>query len=131
MPFPVDEKYIVQTEEKLGIIFPKSFRQRMMQNNGGEIEITDDDWQLYPFLDSSDKTRIKRTCNDIIYETNQLRQFRGFPENAIPIAANGTGDQLVFLINSSIPGILSPAIYYWDHETSQIILVANDFSECV
>lgn len=39
MPFPIEEQYIVIAEQELNYRFPSSFRNRMMQNNGGEIEI--------------------------------------------------------------------------------------------
>lgn len=38
MPFPVEEKYTLQTEKKLGVTFPPSFRERMIKNNGGEAK---------------------------------------------------------------------------------------------
>jgi hypothetical protein len=39
MAFPVDEKYIRETEVKLALKFPASFRNKMMIQNGGEIVI--------------------------------------------------------------------------------------------
>jgi hypothetical protein len=129
MPFPLDESHIAIAETKLGVKFPPSFRQRMMRENGGEVETGDDAWQLYPFLDSSDKKRFARTCNDIIRETQYARSWDGFPSDAIAIGSNGAGDQLVLLKNSEIDSELSPIVYWWDHETGRIYEVASDFSE--
>jgi len=128
MPFPVDEKYIQQTEQKLGVRFPVSFRERMMQDNGGEVETPQDTWQVYPFMDTSDKKRIKRTCNDITRETASARQWASFPQEAVAIGANGSGDQLV-LLPSADPGILQDAVFWWDHETGAVNKVAEDFKE--
>lgn len=44
MPFPIDLKYIIETEKELGLIFPDSFKTKMRKENGGEIETEDDDW---------------------------------------------------------------------------------------
>ena len=129
MPFPIDEKYIIETEEKLSLTFPKSFREKMMASNGGEVETPPDAWELYPFWDKSNKKRLSRTCNDIIIETDSSRKWVGFPKTAIAIGANGGGDKLIFLQNENNPNELAPQIYWWDHETGSVHIVANDFSE--
>jgi hypothetical protein len=128
MPFPVDEKYVLQTERKLGVTFPASFRLKMITSNGGELETEEDAWQLYPVFDDTDNTRLKRTCNDIVRETEQARQWQGFPAKAVAIAGNGYGDQLVFLINESEPTRLLPSVYQWDHETGELSLLVEDLS---
>lgn len=128
MPFPVDEKYIVQTEQKLGVRFPESFRAKMQAENGGEVETSPDAWRLYPFFDTSDKKRLKRTSNDIVRETQSARKWESFPPDAVAIGANGGGDQLVFL-RSSQSGNLGPAVYWWDHETGTVHELAVDFSQ--
>ncbi len=101
MPFPVAEQFIVETERKLGVSLPDAFRARMSRSNGGELSTDDDDWQLYPFFDTSDRRRLSRTSNDIVRETTSAREWRGFPPGAIAIAANGSGDHLVFI---PVPG---------------------------
>lgn len=128
MPFPVDEKYILQAEQKLGVKFPTAFREKMMQDNGGEVDTPPDAWQLYPFLDTSDKKRLKRTCNDITRETASARKWRSFPSDVVAIGTNGGGDQLV-LRPSSDPSVLRDAVFWWDHETGEINKVAEDFKE--
>ncbi len=92
MPFPVDEKYIVQCEQKLGVTFPKSFRDKMMEENGGTLETPPDAWRLYPFWDTSNRKRLTRTAYDIIRETESARQWTGFPEDAIAVGTNDMGD---------------------------------------
>ncbi|HEO99416.1 MAG: SMI1/KNR4 family protein [Campylobacterales bacterium] len=124
MPFPVDEKYIKETEEKLSVKFPTSFIDSMMKNNGGEISTDNDDWELYPFWDKSDKKRLARTCNDIVKETNNAKKWTNFPSNAIAIANNGCGDQMVFLNEN---GTLRNTVYFWSHETGELLPIADDF----
>lgn len=36
MPFRVEPKYIIQTEEVVGVLFPVRFIAKMMQENRGE-----------------------------------------------------------------------------------------------
>lgn len=128
MPFPIDENYIMVTEEKLGVRFPPSFRNKMMRDNGGEVETPPDAWQLYPFFDSSDQKRIKRTCNDIVRETASAKNWTGFPNNALAIGSNGGGDKLI-LITSEDGTTLRGEVFWWDHETASVSKVADDFRE--
>ena len=58
MPFPVDLKFIQETEKELGLLFPDIFKQKMMIENGGEIQTDEDDWQIFPFFDKTDNKRI-------------------------------------------------------------------------
>jgi len=127
MPFPVDASYVKATEAKLGVAFPPGFVSRMMRDNGGEVSLADEGWWLYPFLDTSDKTRLKRTCNDIVRETASAREWRGFPEDGIAIASNGSGDQLLLLPSATQPSRLQDAIFVWDHETGNVTQIADDF----
>jgi SMI1/KNR4 family protein SUKH-1 len=129
MPFPVDQSYVKATEAKLGVVFPRGFVSRMLRDNGGEVSVDGEGWWLYPFLDTSDKTRLKRTCNDIVRETVSAREWHGFPENGIAIASNGSGDQLVLLPSATQPTHLQDAIFVWDHETGGVTKVADDVVE--
>ena len=131
MPFPVDEKYILSTEEKLKVKFPESFRKKMIEENGGTVETPPDAWDLYPFFDTSNKKRMKRTSNDIIRETNVAREWDTFPKDAIAIGANGSGDQLIFMRVSVAPDKCENTVYWWDHENGNINKVANDFNELI
>jgi hypothetical protein len=98
MPFPVEGKWIAQTESKLGVRFPASFVTAMSKMNGGSVKTRVDQFELFPFLDGSDRKRIARTCGSIDRET---------------IAAQ--------------PDTLEHVIYWWDHETREIEPVADDF----
>ena len=69
MTFPIDDSEIEKTEAKLGLKLPEAFRNAMKIENGGEILTDDDQWDLYPLLDTADRKRLSRTCGDIIKET--------------------------------------------------------------
>ena len=126
MPFPIDENYVSQTEEKLGVTFPQAFREKMMAENGGEVKTPADAWQLHPFFDASDKKRLKRTCNDIVRETCAAREWRGFPDGAVAIGSNGGGDLLI-LMPSENGQALQQTVFWWDHETGAVSKVADSF----
>jgi SMI1 / KNR4 family (SUKH-1) len=126
MPFDLDERFIVTAEEKLGAKLPYSYRQAMMKGNGGAVRADGDVWHLYPILDTSDRKRLKRSCNDILYETRFMRGWRGWPENALAIASNGTSDRLVLLKNGRH---YDPTVYVWLHDTDELVTVAEVFSD--
>ena len=128
MPSPIEERFIIETENALGLKFPETFRRCMMIDNGGTVETPPDAWRLYPFWDKSDKKRLKRTCNDIIRETGEAGKWEMFPTNAIAIGENGCGDRLVFLRSPENPSELKPDVYWWDHETGRVHHIVEDFS---
>ncbi len=129
MPFPVDIKFVNETERKLGVKFPPAFVIRMVNNNGGEISTPMDSWELHPFFDSSDRKRLARTCNDIVRETARAKEWEGFPESAIAIGSNGCGDRMVLLPQPDAPELLGHGVYWWDHETGELHKLADDFDE--
>ena len=102
-----------------------------MIENGGAVCGQPDVWMLYPIFDSSDKKRLKRTCNDVIRETQNAREWAGFPDDAVAIASNGGGDQLVLLRAKHATEMLAEEVYWWDHETAELHLVASRFSDLV
>ena len=131
MPFPIDDKYITETEKELGILFPDNFKSKMMKENGGELMTEDEDWNLFPFFDKSDKKRISRTCNHIGLETKQAKKWSNFPSNGIAIASNGSGDHLVLLPTKENKEKLSDEIFTWFHETGKTEKVADKIDELI
>ncbi len=129
MSFPVDIKYIIEMEHELGLVFPDSFKSKMTKENGGELMTEDDDWQLYPFFDKSDNKRMSRTCNHIVLETKQAREWHNFPYNGIAIASNRSGDNLILLPTDNDNKKLRDEIYLWKHETSEVHEVAKNINE--
>ena len=117
MPFPVELKYIDETETKLGVRFPKDFRKGLTTLNGGEVDTTQDLWKLFPIFDTSDKNRLKRTANDIVRETASARDWTGFPPEAVAIASNGLGDIAILLPSKEDDQVLQDIVFRWNHET--------------
>lgn len=131
MPFPLEQKYIIETEQELGVVFPENFKNKMMQENGGELMTGTDDWQQFPFFDKSDKKRISRTCNHIGLETKQAKNEDHFPANGIAIASNGSGDYLVLLQKKETDKELGDEIYSWCHETGKTEKVADKIDDLI
>lgn len=129
MPFSVDVQWVRAAEEKLGCRFPSSYVVRLCRNNGGAVDVGDDRFDLYPVYDQSDRKRLKRTCNDVVRETMQAADWPDWPDAAVAIGSNGTGDRLVLLRMEEDPEHLQHAVYWWDHETGDCQLVADDFGD--
>lgn len=130
MPFPVDSKWIIATEAKLGVRFPASYIASMTLQNGGMVSSSADHWWLFPILDASDRKRIARTCSSVDRETESARKTcYGFPPDAVVIGNNGGGDLLVLLPSPDAPERLQHDVYWWDHETGEIHHVASDFAD--
>jgi len=126
MPFKLAERFINAAEDKLGAPLPYFYRQAMMASNGGEVCAYNDVWNLHPILDTSDRKRLSRSCNDILRETGVMRDWPGWPENAVAIADNGTGDKLLFLRKDQV---YQPEVYVWLHDSGELIEVARSFAE--
>lgn len=124
MAFSVEESRIGRAEAALGRDLPPEYRVRLLRDNGGEVEASselgDDDWQLYPVWDDSDRKRAGRTANHVVRETSEAREWNGFPDDAIAIASNGTGDRLVVLADAD-------EVHWWDHETGQTYVASVDW----
>jgi hypothetical protein len=127
MPFPIEEKYIIETESDLNVKFPTEFKNRMIKSNGGELATDEFGFELYPFFDKSDRKRISRTCNHIGLETENAREWDGLPKNGIAIASDGFGNQIILIHNGN--GILTDEIYFWDHEVREIKKIAESIIE--
>jgi hypothetical protein len=129
MPFPTTLECIVEAENQLGVQLPESFRSHLLVSNGSEVDVEDDTWRVYPVFDKSDRKRIARTANHVVYETNQARSWPGFPAQGVAIADNGAGDKLVLLPSAYDAKRLGSAVLFWDHETRQTSFVADDFGK--
>jgi len=126
MPFDLAESFLLDAERELGASLPKSYRLAMLRENGGELATDEDDWQQYPIADTSDRKRLSRSANHILKETESCRGWSRFPEDALAIAGNGAGDQLVFIKRHED---FAPEVYEWHHESGELKKVADDFSQ--
>lgn len=98
----------------------------MLAENGGELQANGQEWAIYPIADTSDRKWLSRTSNHILKETLSCRGWKGFPDAALAIAANGAGDYFLLLKQGNYFG---SAVYLWCHETAAMTKVVNDFSE--
>ncbi len=115
MPYPGNEELVAAAEEALGRKLSAQHRQRLIQQNGGEVRALREYWTLYPVWDATNRKTMGRTANHIVRENQGLRREWPdvWPEGCIAIADNGGGDYLV----------LSPAddvVRFWDHETGEL-----------
>lgn len=129
MPFPVDTKWIAETEQKLGVRFPASFVVAMAKMNGGVVYVGTTVFWLYPFMDKSDKKRIQRTCGSICRETASMRELEYFQKELVAIGHNGGGDVLVLKPMNDDPATLEHVVYWWEQRTSELHIAADDFNE--
>lgn len=109
----------------LAASLPSSYKTAMQSSNGGEIIANGEQWNQYPIEDISDRRRTSRTCNHIVKETQALRSWPRFPAEALAIAGNGAGDQLVLL---KVNNAYEDGVYLWSHETGLLTKVASDFA---
>jgi hypothetical protein len=125
MAFDLAERYVLEAENALGATLPGTYRVALMTNNGGTVDAVDEDWELIAIRDTSDKKRLARSCNDIVTETASFQEWSGFPAGAVAIAANGSGDCIVFL---RVGDKFHPQPHIWSHETRAVVKISDDFS---
>jgi hypothetical protein len=126
MAFPTTEDRVAAAEAQLGLRLPAEYRNRLIANNGGELETADDVWQVFPVFDDTDRKRAGRSANHIVRETHQATKWPGFPGGAVAVASNDTGDRLVFLPGAN--GRLDGRLQYWNHESQECSPTALDFT---
>jgi SMI1 / KNR4 family (SUKH-1) len=128
MPFPVDISCVRKAEARLGRELPSAYVASMLGENGGDVKAAGESWFLHPILDDTDRVRFKRTCNDIVHETNEARDWEGFPEAGVSIAHDGAGNHLILMPDPSGTKRLAEAVLRWDHETREVEPVAPSFA---
>ena len=129
MPFPLDPKFIEESEKELGLLFPPLYKAKMIKENGGEAQTEDESWTLFPFFDKSDNKRISRTYNHIVLETKNAREWKNFPQDAVAIGENGCGDYLILQPVLETENELSEIPFSWWHETGEIHAVGNSIND--
>lgn len=106
---------IKRAEELLGKKLPEQYKELLKITNGCEIG----EWVIFPIKDPKN---IKKTWDDVVYN-NKNKPFHISSELTI-FAENGTGDYLCF--KSSNENQLSDSIYYWNHETGDQEVIAEN-----
>jgi hypothetical protein len=81
VPYPVGDDRIEEAEALLGRRLPGGLRDRLMRDNGGEIEVDgypgdNSIWFLHPVWAPTDRRRISRTANHIVGETREAHDDR-------------------------------------------------------
>lgn len=126
MAFPTTEDRVAAAERELGARLPAEYRNRLISNNGGELETAEDVWQVFPVSDDTDRKRAGRSANHIVRETQQAAQWPGFPPGAVAVATNGSGDYLVFLRRPD--GNCDGRLQLWSHESRDCNPTPLDFT---
>ncbi len=102
MAFPVDIQFVKSAEAKLDLKLPLGYVVKMCRENGGSVTTDTVAWFLFPIFDDTDRTRLKRTCNDIIRETESACSRPGFPPDALAIGDNACGDRGVVAAKAAL-----------------------------
>ncbi len=127
MAHPISESEIEKTETQIGARLPSAYRESMKASNGKDNAVTDEDeWELHPIKDTSDRKRISLTAYDILKETESARDWRGFPKEGIVIGNNGMGDLLI--LRQTEEGIEDVIYAFW-HETGEVTKIADSFDQ--
>ena len=119
MPFQVAEELVHAAGDALGGPSRTSTPACLLRDNGGKLRVDDctgDDprWTLHPVRNDSDRKRLARTMADV-KETEAARELPGFPDGAVSVAENGTGDRVVLADGGGYA--------WWDHETGETAAV--------
>ena len=126
MPFPGTEEMVGAAEARLGRRFPNALRDRLIMDNGGEVEAIGETWWLFPVWDPSNRKTMARTAGHVVRENETLRREwpDALPPGYLVVADNGGGDYLAVA-----PG--SDHVLVWDHETREAKPVNVNWSPSV
>jgi len=117
-----------EAEATLGTRLPESFRRYLLKDGPAEIDILGLSWDLNPIIAANSIEPSRVGSSAIVAETMNARECDGFPNGAVAVGSDGSGNCLVFLPTDRHLA-LGDALYVWWHEGPELELVANDFSE--
>ncbi len=117
MGLPTTFEKILEEELRLGCKIPEIIRAIIVKNNGGAECFAGDErdefWVLFSVKDTRTRKHTSRSANHIERETQSAKTWSNFPDRAIVLGENGSGDYLVALKGSEL-------IYIWRHDSNEI-----------
>lgn len=131
-----DQRTIMELEENIGVLLPKSFKNYLQSNNGqfgttGPVLMQD--WELMNI-----KFIIKtwQMHNDIYDEENNYKREDQSQKTVpywrdskwVPFANNGAGDYLCLDLNPGPKGVVGQIIIFW-HTNSIRQVIARDWDQ--
>ena len=126
MQNPADKSLIENVEDELDVRFPDSYRTKMMEANGGRVNLPNRYFELHPLYNIQDK---QRTCVNVVYATKKSHEQYDVPSNLVVLGNDGNSNLLVYKIAGN--GELDPAVYWFNHETRDVMFIASDFRDLV
>ncbi|PSL40898.1 SUKH superfamily protein [Planomicrobium soli] len=116
----VAESAIIDTEQKLNVLFPTQYVELFKLANGPEVG----EWILFPIKDAKN---LKKTWDDVVRQNTEVLD-EVIPENLIAIAEDGTGDYLCFEVED---GKAADPIFLWLHETTEMEELAPSLKDFI
>ncbi|WP_285767509.1 SMI1/KNR4 family protein [Peribacillus sp. SI8-4] len=116
----VTDSDIKSAEVRLGVCFPKQYKELFKQTNNAQIA----EWTLYPIKDNKN---VKKTWDDIVRQ-NQDEREEGMAADVLTIGEDGTGNKICFrIVDKAIDG----KVYIWYHETAEMEELAANVKEFI
>jgi hypothetical protein len=108
---PTSEERIAAEEERLGRRLPDDLRARLLDENGGEIQVVvgepspdpaDDVWELVGVADVVKRKGRPRPVEGFADVTEREAAERELPHGAVVLATDGGGDLLLLLADDEL-----------------------------
>jgi len=128
MAFDISDNQIARTEAILRRKLPPVYRAILSNNNGGTAFTDEDQWDIHPIKDDSDRKRLSRSCDHVLAETQTAKAWKGFPSEALAVGDNGFGDVMFLLPSELDPSIFGERLFVFWHETGTIEPLAENLS---
>jgi cell wall assembly regulator SMI1 len=121
---PVSEAEVAQVESELGVRLPDQYREFLLKYNGGSPQPPAFRYGTGPYTDSLVQIFNCIRPGDYTDLRKQAQVFKGrVPDDMLPIAADPFGN----IIAIGVKGDATGKVFFWDHETSDVHLVALTF----
>lgn len=117
MGLPTTSEKILEEETRLDCEIPEIIKSIILKNNGGAEcyagDERDEFWILFSVKDTRTRKHASRSANYIERETESAKTWANFPDEAVALGENGSGDYLITFKKSA-------CIYIWRHESGEI-----------